>query len=171
MSHDDQTVHEKRITLIRSVAKKAGLPIAILQDLSGPKIRIGDFAQAPVELVPGKKLILTGDKTCVGDATRVYFNYPHIEKDIKPGMILMLDDGKRKKLLLKKLTELRFIQRLLLEEPPRVVGGSISQERISLSRHLPTKIKKIWYLVSIQVLILLHSRLYELQKILKTCEH
>ncbi len=96
MSHDDQMVHEKRIKLIRSVAKKEGLPIAILQDLSGPKIRIGDFATAPVELVVGKKLVLTGDKGCVGDASRVYFNYPHIEKDIKKGMVLMLDDGKKK---------------------------------------------------------------------------
>ncbi len=96
MSHDDQAVHEKRIKLIRSVAKNVGLPIAILQDLSGPKIRIGDFENAPVTLVEGQKLILTGDKTCKGDAKRVYFNYPHIEKDIKAGMILMLDDGKKK---------------------------------------------------------------------------
>ena len=96
MSHDDQVIHEKRIKLIRSVAKKEGLPIAILVDLSGPKIRIGDFVNAPVELVAGKKLILSGDKNCQGDVTRVYFNYPHIEKDIKAGMILMLDDGKKK---------------------------------------------------------------------------
>ncbi len=96
MSHDDQTVHEARIKLIRSVAKKGKLPIAILLDLSGPKIRIGDFIDGPVELVAGKKLILSGDKKCIGDATCVYFNYPHIEKDIKPGMILMLDDGKKK---------------------------------------------------------------------------
>lgn len=96
MSHDDQTIHEKRIKLIRSVAKKEAMPIAILVDLSGPKIRIGDFVNAPVELVEGKKLILSGDKNCQGDATRVYFNYPYIEKDIKAGMILMLDDGKKK---------------------------------------------------------------------------
>lgn len=96
MSHDDQTIHEKRIKLIRSVAKKEGMPVGILLDLSGPKIRIGDFVSGPVELVAGKKLILSGDKKCLGDASCVYFNYPHIEKDIKAGMILMLDDGKKK---------------------------------------------------------------------------
>lgn len=96
MSHDDQAVHEKRIKLIRSVAKKEKMPIAVLLDLSGPKIRIGDFVDKTVDLVVGKKLILTGDKDCQGDATRVYFNYPHIEKDIKAGMVLMLDDGKKK---------------------------------------------------------------------------
>lgn len=96
MSHDDQAIHEKRIKLIRSVAKKEGMPIGILLDLSGPKIRIGDFVTGPVELVAGKKLVLSGDKKCLGDASCVYFNYPHIEKDIKAGMILMLDDGKKK---------------------------------------------------------------------------
>ncbi len=96
MSHDDQMVHEKRIKLIRSVAKKEKMPIAVLLDLSGPKIRIGDFVDKTVDLIVGKKLILTGDKKCQGDASRVYFNYPHIEKDIKAGMVLMLDDGKKK---------------------------------------------------------------------------
>lgn len=121
MSHDDQAVHEKRITLIRTVAKKVGLPIAVLLDLSGPKIRIGDFAQAPVELIPGKKLILTGDKTCVGDATRVYFNYPHIEKDIKPGMILMLDDGK-KKVVVEKVDGIDIHTKI-------IVGGTTKSRR------------------------------------------
>lgn len=95
MSHDDHEIHGKRIKLIRSVSKKVGLPIAVLLDLSGPKIRIGDFSTTTVELVPGKKLILRGTK-CIGDETQVYFNYPHIEKDIKAGMTLMLDDGKKK---------------------------------------------------------------------------
>ncbi len=96
MSHGEQTDHEKRIKLIRAIAKKEKQQIAILQDLSGPKIRIGDFSTPTVELVAGKKIILTGDKTCIGDATKVYFNYPHIEKDIKAGMVLMVDDGKKK---------------------------------------------------------------------------
>lgn len=121
MSHDDQIVHGKRIKLIRSVAKKEKLPIAILLDLSGPKIRIGDFANAPVELVAGKKLILTGDKNTVGDVTRVYFNYPHIEKDIKAGMILMLDDGK-KKVVVEKVVGTEIHTKIL-------VGGTTKSRR------------------------------------------
>lgn len=96
MSHDDQAVHQKRIALIRSVAKKEKLPIAVLMDLAGPKIRIGDFVDAPVELVSGEKIILTGDSSCKGSVKKVYFNYPHIARDIKKGMTLMLDDGKKK---------------------------------------------------------------------------
>lgn len=95
MSHDDQTIHAKRIKTIRAVSKKENIPVAILQDLSGPKIRIGDFKDGVVELVAGEQLILSGKK-CEGTAQKVYFNYPYIKKDIKPGQILMLDDGKKK---------------------------------------------------------------------------
>jgi pyruvate kinase len=121
MSHDDQVVHEKRIKLIRSVAKKEKMPIAVLLDLSGPKIRIGDFVDKTVDLVVGKKLILTGDKNCQGDATRVYFNYPHIEKDIKVGMVLMLDDGK-KKVVVEKVVGTEIYTKIL-------VGGITKSRR------------------------------------------
>lgn len=95
MSHDDQTIHAQRIKNIRTASKKEGIPVAVLLDLSGPKIRIGDFKDGPVELIPGQELILSGKK-CEGTAGKVYFNYPYIKKDIKPGMTLMLDDGKKK---------------------------------------------------------------------------
>lgn len=95
MSHDDQTIHEARIKNIREAAAEAGKPIDVLVDLSGPKIRIGDFEDVSVELVPGAEFILSGTKTA-GNVRKVYFNYPKIEEDIKPGQILMLDDGRRK---------------------------------------------------------------------------
>jgi pyruvate kinase len=95
MSHDDQTIHQARITNIREAAAEAGMPIDILVDLSGPKIRIGDFEDVSVELVPGAEFILSGTKA-VGTVRKVYFNYPNIEQDIKPGQILMIDDGRRK---------------------------------------------------------------------------
>lgn len=95
MSHDDQTIHEARIRNIREAAAEASMPIDILLDLSGPKIRIGDFEDVSVELVPGAEFILSGTKT-VGTVRKVYFNYPNIEQDIKVGQILMIDDGRRK---------------------------------------------------------------------------
>lgn len=121
MSHDDQSIHESRIKLIRSVAKKDNKPIAVLQDLSGPKIRIGDFENTPIELVVGCKFILSGNKKITGDPSRVYFNYPHIEKDIKKGMIIMLDDGK-KKLIVEKVIGSEVYTRVL-------VGGTIKSRR------------------------------------------
>lgn len=112
MSHDDQEIHAKRIALIKSVAKSQKLPIAILFDLSGPKIRIGDFATKTIDLIPGRTFILSGKK-CIGDEHKVYFNYPHIKKDIKADMILMLDDGK-KKLIVQKVVGLDVYTKVLV---------------------------------------------------------
>lgn len=95
MSHGSYEEQSKKIRTINTVSKKEGIPVGILLDLCGPKIRIGDFGSSVVELVAGQEFILTGKK-CVGDSNRVYFNYPHIDTDIKPGMTLMLDDGKKK---------------------------------------------------------------------------
>jgi pyruvate kinase len=95
MSHGSYEEQETKIKTIKAVAKKEGLAIGVLLDLCGPKIRIGDFTNGPIELVPGQTFILTGE-ACEGDATRVHFNYPHIATDIKAGMTLMVDDGKKK---------------------------------------------------------------------------
>ncbi len=95
MSHDDQTIHQARIENIRAVSQETNTPVDILLDLSGPKIRIGDFEDVSVELIPGAEFILSGTKIS-GSVRKVYFNYPNIEQDIKPGQILMIDDGRRK---------------------------------------------------------------------------
>jgi len=120
MSHDDQTVHAKRIKIIRAVSKKIQIPVGILLDLSGPKIRIGDFKNDAVDLVAGEQLILTGKK-CEGTKEKVYFNYPYIKKDIKAGMTLMLDDGK-KQLLVKKVIGTDVYTTV-------IVGGKIKSRR------------------------------------------
>ena len=95
MSHGDHEEHQKRIDTIRRVSAEQNMPVKLLLDLSGPKIRIGDFANSPVEIVPGAQFILSGTP-CEGTHEKVYFNYPNIEQDIKVGQMLMLDDGRRK---------------------------------------------------------------------------
>lgn len=120
MSHGDHEEHMKRMKTIRAVSKKEGIPVAILQDLSGPKIRIGDFANGPVELVPGKQFILSGTP-CEGDATKVYFNYPDIRRDLKVGQAIMLDDGK-KKLVVTKIAGDDVVTKV-------VVGGTTKSRR------------------------------------------
>lgn len=95
MSHGDHTEHGKRITTIRSVSKKTGARLAILQDLAGPKIRIGEFYKDRIELIQGQTFTLT-TKECVGDEKRVSVNYKNLPKEMKKGGIIMLDDGKKK---------------------------------------------------------------------------
>src|SRR5262249_46655976 len=72
-----------------------GMPIDVLLDLSGPKIRIGDFANGPVELIAGAQFILS-TKECEGTAEKVYFGFPEIVAEMKPGQVIMIDDGRRK---------------------------------------------------------------------------
>ena len=91
-SHDD---HAASIKTIREVSKKTGEPIAILQDLSGPKVRIGDFVDGSATLVPGKKFILS-TKKCEGSAEKVFIGYPYLHEEVTKGDIILLDDGRRK---------------------------------------------------------------------------
>lgn len=94
-SHGNHEEHLVRLKNIRTVAEKLGTPTAILQDLSGPKIRIGDFYQDRVMLKKGSIFTLT-TKLCVGDETRVHVNYKALPKEIKKGDAILLDDGKKR---------------------------------------------------------------------------
>ncbi|MCB9811052.1 MAG: pyruvate kinase [Candidatus Nomurabacteria bacterium] len=98
MSHGDHNTHAELIKNARLAAKRAKRPIAILQDLSGPKIRIGDFETEQVTLIPGESLILT-TKRCVGTATRVFVNYAKLPLEVEVGMYIYLNDGKQKLLV------------------------------------------------------------------------
>ncbi len=94
-SHGNFEEHEPKLLRARKVAKKLNLPIAILQDLSGPKIRIGEFYQERVMLKNGSKFMLTTEKI-VGDETKAYVNYPKLPQEVKKGGFIFLDDGKKK---------------------------------------------------------------------------
>lgn len=80
---------------IRAVALKLGTPTAILQDLSGPKIRIGDLYQEHVTLKKGGIFTLT-TKKCLGDEDKAYVNYSGLPKELKKGDAILLDDGKKR---------------------------------------------------------------------------
>lgn len=94
-SHGDHAEHQLRVDSIRKISKKMGKPIAILQDLSGPKIRIGEFYQEKVELKAGEEFVLT-TKECIGDEHKAYVNYSKLPQEVKKGGIIFLDDGKKK---------------------------------------------------------------------------
>lgn len=94
-SHGDFAEHQKKVDNLRTVTKKTGLPCAIMQDLSGPKFRLGDFYQERVQLKAGDFITITTEKI-VGDEKRVSVNYPTLHEEILPGNIIMVDDGKKK---------------------------------------------------------------------------
>lgn len=94
-SHGDHAEQGAKMQNIRETAEKMQAPIAILQDLAGPKIRIGDFEDGSVTLVEGKKFTLSTTPT-KGTVERVFIGYPYLHEEVKKGDIIMLDDGRRK---------------------------------------------------------------------------
>jgi pyruvate kinase len=91
-SHGTHDNHEKVIRIIRQVSKEQNKPIAILQDLQGPKIRIQKFAKGYIELKRGKSFILT-TREIEGDENIVSVSYKSFSKDVRVGDIVLLDDG------------------------------------------------------------------------------
>jgi len=91
-SHGDFKSHKKVIESLRAAANRAGRRVAIMADLPGPKIRIGQFAKEPVELQPGNTFILTTEPI-QGDANRVSVTFEPLPKAVKPGDTVFLNDG------------------------------------------------------------------------------
>ena len=88
-SHGTHAEHEKKIELVKKVRQKLGLPIAILLDTKGPEYRIRTFADGKVDIATGSTFTFTVDEV-EGDETRVSVNYKQLNKDLKPGDILLV---------------------------------------------------------------------------------
>ncbi|MGD9782412.1 MAG: pyruvate kinase [Kiritimatiellia bacterium] len=91
-SHGTREEHAAKIALIRALAEEKGLPIAILQDLAGPKIRTGSFACGSIQLKTGDEFILTS-RNVPGDEKEVGLTYRELPQDVQEGDILLLADG------------------------------------------------------------------------------
>ncbi|WP_038048549.1 pyruvate kinase [Thermus caliditerrae] len=92
-SHGTPEDHQRRVALVREVEKELGKPLSLLQDLQGPKVRIGRFREGRVELKPGQTFVLTR-LPVEGDETRVALTYQGLPEDVSPGQVLLLDDGR-----------------------------------------------------------------------------
>src|SRR3982074_108068 len=92
-SHGTAADHEQRAALVKSIASKTGRTVAIMCDLQGPKIRVGKFKDGKVTLEKGARFVL--DAACqVGDNSRAGLDYKELPRDVEPGAVLLLDDGK-----------------------------------------------------------------------------
>ena len=91
-SHGTRAEHADKIALIRQIADEKGLPIAILQDLAGPKIRTGAFACGSIVLKPGDEFILTA-RDVPGNEKEAGLTYRELPQDVKVGDTLLLADG------------------------------------------------------------------------------
>ena len=92
-SHSTHEEHLEVIMNIREADKELGTHTAILGDLQGPKIRIGEVKDDNIELVPGAEIIIT-TKPVMGTADKVSITYQGLPQDVKKGERILLDDGK-----------------------------------------------------------------------------
>ncbi len=93
LSHGSHTEHEQRYHDLRKAAQVFGRNVGVIIDLQGPKIRLGRFAEGPVELERGSQFTITTDDV-IGDADRASTTYAGLPDDVHPGDRVLVDDGR-----------------------------------------------------------------------------
>ena len=92
-SHGTAQDHIERAGMVRAAADRCGRSVAIMADLQGPKIRVGKFEGGKTDLVAGQKFVLDGGRQELGNNDSVGLDYKELPRDVKPGDILLLNDG------------------------------------------------------------------------------
>jgi pyruvate kinase len=92
-SHGVAQDHIERARLVREASARMGREVAIMADLQGPKIRVGKFADGKVMLHPGAPFVLDAARTQPGDLHGVGLDYKELPRDVRPGDMLLLNDG------------------------------------------------------------------------------
>ena len=103
-SHGTHDEHAKVIEHIHRINKDFPFNIAILADLQGPKLRVGDIEGGSMQLEKDDEFIFTNEK-CMGTKEGVYISYPDFYKDVRIGEKVLLDDGKIEVLVIEITTE------------------------------------------------------------------
>lgn len=92
-SHGKHEDHEKTVHLVRQINKEQQIHTAVLADLQGPKIRIGEIDGNTVKVEEGSIIELSNEEK-VGSSESAYISYPSFAKDVKVGEKILIDDGK-----------------------------------------------------------------------------
>ena len=92
-SHGDRELHAENAARVRAASAAVGRPVAILQDLPGPKLRIGPLIDDRVELKPGERLVLACGTTDHGDETRMSVSWAGLAECVDPDDVIYLADG------------------------------------------------------------------------------
>ena len=95
-SHGSHESHARAIEAIRQAAERHGTPVAIIQDLQGPRIRVGNLPGGTVEAAAGQIVRLVVDRPSqksVASVLDIPVTYPHLAQDVKPGARILIDDG------------------------------------------------------------------------------
>lgn len=116
-SHSSYEEHLKVMDVINRVNEEKGSMIALLADLQGPKIRLGDMENTSIPLSVGDKINFTS-VPCLGNSEKVFISYPSFAADVKKGETILIDDGK----MAFKVVHTNYIDEVVLES---VNGGHL----------------------------------------------
>jgi pyruvate kinase len=119
-SHGSHAGHGQVIAALRRLAAELGVAVAILQDLAGPKVRIGRFAGGAIELQAGHPFTLT-TRAIAGNHREVAVSYPHLPQEVNVGDRLLLADGAIE-LQAQRVTDADILCQV-------VVGGTLSDHK------------------------------------------
>lgn len=92
-SHGTQEDKGRIIDIIEKINETLPYNIAIIADLQGPKLRVGEIENNALQITSGEKLTFTNTK-CIGTREKIYVSYPNLHKDVVPGNKILIDDGK-----------------------------------------------------------------------------
>jgi pyruvate kinase len=92
-SHGDRDLHAENAARVRAASAAVGRPVAILQDLPGPKLRIGPLVEDRVELKPGERLVLVCGTSEPGDGRRMSVSWAGLAECVDPDDVIYLADG------------------------------------------------------------------------------
>ena len=88
--YDDHAIVVKRL---RNISQELARPVTILQDLQGPKIRVGGLPGGSIHLVAGQIVCLLPENEYTGNANTIPIDYPYVAEEARPGMQVLLADG------------------------------------------------------------------------------
>lgn len=137
-SHGDYDYHAGTVKMIREISEEMSTPIALLQDLQGPKIRVGQLPDEGLPLTVGGNLTLVPVAEANGQADTVAIDYPFLAEEAEPGTRVLMDDG---------LLELEVASVAGTAVKCRVVQGGLLKSRKgvnlpSLNLRLPSMTEK-----------------------------
>lgn len=92
-SHGTQDDHRRRVNILRKLSRKLGIPVAILQDVQGPKIRLGNFEGGQLVVKDGQTVTVT-TRAVLGQGSIIPTPVRSLPKDVKRGDPILLDDGR-----------------------------------------------------------------------------
>lgn len=114
-SHGDHATHAARVERIRRLAREENATVALLGDLQGPKIRVGDIAGGSVVLATGADFTLT-TRAVSGDSTGAHIEFPELPQSARAGDRILIDDG---------AIELQVVSTSASDVVTRVVEGGV----------------------------------------------